>query len=580
MLRHPSRAALDAVSLLSESHSRSAPPFGSSLSLRLSFSSSLPAVARALRFFPVSPFLLPSCLSPSARSVGSLSSPVLCLSPPACSSSSPPCLLLASFSSSASSRRAAPRAASRSRSLFAEELAACDTSAQVLQLLRTPAFSASSSSPSGSRSPYACPSAVLLLPDDCLAFLNALLRVQHVKRSGADFVFFCDVLENAMRRFNASAERERRASAETGRAAQALERNLLDCIRGKTRKAESLTERGAGNAAGAAERSESEGTRREGDESEQRQIKPSSSASCCRSSPISRRRSHSSKWYQTPRAERARRQKKAEKGTSGESEIRERERAPYLEPHLPYLSAFDAAECVWALATLQPPEWRVKNGALLRRLLDRLLATKSGAPRIELAEETTQEDDLDWVRGWSRGKRPEDRHARAAGGDKGDTEDGDLLLDSLSSLMIYRVVFGLAKLDFRCVLSQQVLQALAPKIRRTLEEEGSAAFPTRYLVRLTWSYARLRVRDGPLFVAFAHFLAEAVDGLSYEELKVVKHVFEALEFWDRRLLGAVDELLHQLQELGPDETYRQPRSRPFNNRPRRVGSTFYSRARI
>ncbi|KFG54920.1 hypothetical protein TGFOU_213600B, partial [Toxoplasma gondii FOU] len=106
--------------------------------------------------------------------------------------------------------------------------------------------------------------------------------------------------------------------------------------------------------------------------------------------------------------------------------------------------------------------------------------------------------------------------------------------------------------------------------RSALTSEESEAFPPRYLVRLAWSYARLRVRDVPLFAAFSRQLSEAVDELEYEELKVVKHVFEALEFWDRRLLGAVDELLRQLHELGPDESLHRPRTKPWKNRPRRV----------
>ncbi|KFG63132.1 hypothetical protein TGRUB_213600 [Toxoplasma gondii RUB] len=551
------------------------------------------------------------------------------------------CPLSASFSSASdeSSSRRLPRAVSRSRSLFADTLAACDTSDQVLQLLRASASPpAPNASPGRSCSPAVCPSTVMLLPEDCLAFLNALLRVQHVKRSGPDFIFFCDALENALSRLNATAEREQTEDREA-RERQHLERCLYASLQGCETK------------------------RRSREATSEARSKTSSLAF---------------------KDERRRGKTGAERGkfvravllklADLKAPLAFQRMTPYLEPHLPCLSAFDVAECLWAFATLQPPDWREKNGHLVRRLVERLLEPRGEAAArvgdenggdLELRRKakrptaswsTTDAGGVSDARNASSGpsdrtpdlalyadspkaglallhrgtqsliqsgkqtKRGETEPSSSTGRDGGllsadllrqvpleapaekkkgeqllwvqadtrngilgkgrqgvqseaksdDGVEGPLLLDSLSNLMVYRVTFGLAKLDFRCRLSQQVFQALAPKIRSALTSEESEAFPPRYLVRLAWSYARLRVRDVPLFAAFSRQLSEAVDELEYEELKVVKHVFEALEFWDRRLLGAVDELLRQLHELGPDESLHRPRTKPWKNRPRRV----------
>ncbi|KEP65249.1 UNVERIFIED_CONTAM: hypothetical protein HHA_213600 [Hammondia hammondi] len=564
---------------------------------------------------------------------------------------SPCCLLLSrrprlrppsvSFSSASgeSSLRRLPRAVSRSRSLFADSLAACDTSDQVLQLLRTSASPpAPDASPGRSSSPAVCPSAVMLLPEDCLAFLNALLRVQHVKRSGPDFVFFCDALENALSRLNVAAEREQTEDREA-RERQHLERCLHASLQGRETKRSS------------------------------REV-------------VWEARSKASSL--ALKDERRRGKTGAERGkfvravllklADLKAPLAFQRMTPYLEPHLPCLSAFDVAECLWAFATLQPPDWREKNGHLVRRLVERLLephdeaaarvgdenggdlqlrrkakgptaswsttdaggvsdarnassGSSDGTADLALyadlraglaaphrgtrspmqsdkqteqgetgpssstgrdggllsadllrkvpleapAEKKEKREQLLWVQADTRnGVLGKGRQGVQSEARNDDGVDGPLLLDSLSNLMVYRVTFGLAKLDFRCRLSQQVFQALAPKIRSALTSEETEAFPPRYLVRLAWSYARLRVRDVPLFAAFSRQLSEAVDELEYEELKVVKHVFEALEFWDRRLLGAVDELLRQLQELGPDESLHRPRTKPWKNRPRRV----------
>lgn len=86
-----------------------------------------------------------------------------------------------------------------SRSLFADELSACDTSKQVLEILRSPSVPLSSSASS---------QGVMLLPQDCLAFLNALLRVQLLRRTGPEFLHFCDLLEASLKAYNVKVEKE------------------------------------------------------------------------------------------------------------------------------------------------------------------------------------------------------------------------------------------------------------------------------------------------------------------------------------------------------------------------------------
>nr|CCA30173.1 hypothetical protein, conserved [Neospora caninum Liverpool]CEL71288.1 TPA: hypothetical protein, conserved [Neospora caninum Liverpool] len=431
-------------------------------------------------------------------------------------------------------RRRSPRAASHSRSLFAESLAACDTSDQVLQLLRVSA--SSPVAPSAQGRSAVSPSAVMLLPEDCLAFLNALIRVQHVKRSGPDFLFFCDALENALARVNAANAREQTHAQET-RERQQLERCLQACLRGRDSKTPS----------GVASRE-------------------------ARSDARSLRWTEQRRKHETERGKfvRAVLQKLAEL----KAPLAFQRMTPFLEPHLPYLSAFDVAECLWAFATLQPPDWRDKNGQLVRRLVERLLepreeaawrgdpptgrnekggdsearskgkastavATRDTADearesescgeassphygsmnlalhrdrearlvvtdgetrsdkkqterkgtqssvsaghdrmsadpkrRLETQVETETKEQLLWVQADTRQEslRNEERHApQGAAGNDG--AEGNLLLDNLSNLMVYRVTFGLAKLDFRCRLTQQVFQALAAKKQRVLVYE-------------------------------------------------------------------------------------------------------------
>lgn len=109
------------------------------------------------------------------------------------------CARTSQFSSEPPRRCRNPPDPRSSRSLFADELSACDTSKQVLEILRSPSFSSSTSASSAG---------VMLLPQDCLAFLNALLRVQLLRRSGPEFLHFCDLLEASLRAYNAKVEKE------------------------------------------------------------------------------------------------------------------------------------------------------------------------------------------------------------------------------------------------------------------------------------------------------------------------------------------------------------------------------------
>ncbi|PHJ23855.1 hypothetical protein CSUI_002291 [Cystoisospora suis] len=410
-----------------------------------------------------------------------------------------------------------------SRSLFADELRACDTSKQVLEILRSPSFPPSS--PASSQG-------VMLLPQDCLAFLNALLRVQLLRRTGPEFLHFCDLLEESLRAYNVKVEKEEE------------ERMKKDsqCAPARSRKQSSVV----------VEREETE-----------------------------RRRADYGRFI------RAVLQKLADL----KAPLAFRRMVVYIEPHIRWLSPYDVAECLWGFATLQPPSWRAQNSDLVCLLIERLLTpaarrnealrlreqqdsphkreadstrfpqreenrclgtpwTRSGtgladAPSEDTGskgeEQTRQTEDRFGALGSTRALRDETELSWVVGDDsagRGEEQKGaqktlpreQLLLHSLPNLMLYRILFGIAKLDFRCKLSQTLFQVAAPLVRERLENKKDI-FAPRYLVRLAWSFARLRVRDVPLFAAFARELRTVLDDLSYEELKVVKHVFEALEFW-------------------------------------------------
>lgn len=204
----------------------------------------------------------------------------------------------------------------------------------------------------------------------------------------------------------------------------------------------------------------------------------------------------------------------------------------FIQPHIPWLSPYDVAECLWGFATLQPPNWRTENSHLLCLLIRRLLtptrrcngtarlrdhrslpsslreadstdsaqrdedyiclaAGETGADcRSEGAAKKTEEEEeesiksaagatgqgedgirgmaeltgklheeveLSWVEGKGfAGKRKEQRR------EHGVLHEEELLLYGLPNLMLYRILFGLAKLDFRCRLSQSLFQAAAP----------------------------------------------------------------------------------------------------------------------
>ncbi|EUD64755.1 hypothetical protein C922_04899 [Plasmodium inui San Antonio 1] len=145
---------------------------------------------------------------------------------------------------------------------------------------------------------------------------------------------------------------------------------------------------------------------------------------------------------------------------------------------------------------------------------------------------------------------------------------------SLSNVMLYKLIYGFAKLNRKRELVRELLVLLIPYVRfrlQNMEYVFSNEIPD-IIVKVLWSYAFLQVRHVNLFLDLSLSIQVSINELKLDQLKIVKNIFLNFLIFDELLLDTLEELIDHMEEKCPS-LLSQPRKKPFKRKKRRVALT-------
>ncbi|VUZ93310.1 conserved protein, unknown function [Plasmodium vivax] len=147
-------------------------------------------------------------------------------------------------------------------------------------------------------------------------------------------------------------------------------------------------------------------------------------------------------------------------------------------------------------------------------------------------------------------------------------------VNSLSNVMLHKLIYGLAKINRKRALVRELLTLLVPYIRFQLQTKHYVFSSERpdVIVKVLWSYAFLHVRHVNLFVDFSLCIQVAINQLQLDQLKIVKNIFLNFFIFDELLLDTLEERIGDIEEKWPGPLS-QPRKKPFKKKKRRVALT-------
>ncbi|GAW79105.1 hypothetical protein, conserved [Plasmodium gonderi] len=153
-------------------------------------------------------------------------------------------------------------------------------------------------------------------------------------------------------------------------------------------------------------------------------------------------------------------------------------------------------------------------------------------------------------------------------------EDAQFSVKSLSNVMLYKLIYGLTKMNQRKEQVKEMLVLLIPYIRFQIQNKNYIFSRERsdIIVKIVWSYAYLQERHINLFIDFSLCIQMVIDELKLEHLKIVKKIYENLLIFDESLLDKLDERINHIENNSPQQ-FSQPRKKPFKKKKKRLEMT-------
>lgn len=261
---------------------------------------------------------------------------------------------------------------------------------------------------------------------------------------------------------------------------------------------------------------------------------------------------------------------------------------PYLTPSLPYLSLNDLAECIWAYAILQPDS-SFGGGTTVSSGQGNLVWTVSIPNQIDQLIKVQVRCIHKWNRNIQKkttSTKDTQHHLVRLLNPTHITKPNNYLVNGrpvvLDAVVLYRLVYGLVKLNQRTSIWQNILLdasvIVTHHLTQQLEDGGhrQTNLTATHLVRIAWSFAYFRVTSCNVLRPIANYILRhgLLSDLSYDELKVAKHVYEARDIDANEFLAEIDELLKDFRAtFGPDRRASRPRNKGFKSKPKRTTIT-------
>ncbi|ANQ05926.1 Uncharacterized protein PCOAH_00003330 [Plasmodium coatneyi] len=147
-------------------------------------------------------------------------------------------------------------------------------------------------------------------------------------------------------------------------------------------------------------------------------------------------------------------------------------------------------------------------------------------------------------------------------------------VNSLSNVMLYKLIYALAKMNRKRELVKELLILLIPYVRFKLQSMDYVFSKDRpdIIVKVLWAYAFLQVRHVNLFLDFSLCIQVSISELNPDQLKIVKNIFLNFRIFDELLLDTLEERIDYMEEKCPGPLS-QPRKKPFKKKKRRVALT-------
>ncbi|EAA19422.1 hypothetical protein [Plasmodium yoelii yoelii] len=135
-------------------------------------------------------------------------------------------------------------------------------------------------------------------------------------------------------------------------------------------------------------------------------------------------------------------------------------------------------------------------------------------------------------------------------------------LSSLSNVMIYKLIYSLAKINMNNNLVKELFILLIPYLRYRIQNKNYIYSRERneMLIKIIWSYAFLHIRDINLFVDFSICIQKIIFDTKLEYLKIVKSIYENLLIFDELLLDMLDDRINEIEKNSPEQ-FSHPRKK-------------------
>ncbi|CDU16090.1 conserved protein, unknown function [Plasmodium yoelii] len=147
-------------------------------------------------------------------------------------------------------------------------------------------------------------------------------------------------------------------------------------------------------------------------------------------------------------------------------------------------------------------------------------------------------------------------------------------LSSLSNVMIYKLIYSLAKINMNNNLVKELFILLIPYLRYRIQNKNYIYSRERneMLIKIIWSYAFLHIRDINLFVDFSICIQKIIFDTKLEYLKIVKSIYENLLIFDELLLDMLDDRINEIEKNSPEQ-FSHPRKKQFKKKKKKIEIT-------
>ncbi|EUT94392.1 hypothetical protein PFAG_00052 [Plasmodium falciparum Santa Lucia] len=144
-------------------------------------------------------------------------------------------------------------------------------------------------------------------------------------------------------------------------------------------------------------------------------------------------------------------------------------------------------------------------------------------------------------------------------------------INTLSNVMLYKLIYSLAKIKHNETCIKELFILLIPYIRYLIQNKNYIYSKDRndVIVKIIWSFAFLKIRDIHLFVDFSISIQLILHDLKLQYLKIIKKIYENLLIFDEALLDKLDARINQIEENAPEQ-FSYPRKKQFKKKKKRI----------